>query len=100
MLLLLFCLFFLTVSHYIALASLEFYVGQADLQLNSLKEAWPPGTVAHAFNHSTPEAEASVSLRVQDQPRIHIKLQVSQSYIARPCLKTDELSITDLGCSV
>lgn len=73
---------------------------QADFQLNDLKEAWPPGTVAHTFSHSTPEAVASVSLQVQDQPEIHIKLQASQSYIARPCLKTDELRITDLGCGV
>lgn len=45
--------------------------------------------VARAFNPSTKEAEASRSLSVQDQPRLHGEFQNSQAYSKRPCLKTE-----------
>lgn len=36
--------------------------------------------IVHVFNHSTPEAEASISLWVQSQPSLQSKFQTSQGY--------------------
>lgn len=48
---------------------------------------YEPGTVAHACNHSTGEAEAEGFLLVQGQPEIHSKFSVSLNYTVRPFQK-------------
>ena len=45
--------------------------------------------VAHAFNSRTQEVEASRSLCVQGQPNPHSKLQASQGYTVRLCLRKE-----------
>jgi len=44
--------------------------------------------MAHAFNPSTQEAEASGSLWVLGQPGLQSEFQDSQSYAEKSCLKT------------
>ena len=46
--------------------------------------------VAHAFNHSTPEAEAEAggSLPIRGQPGLHREFQDGQDYTEKPCLKS------------
>jgi hypothetical protein len=46
--------------------------------------------VAHAFNPSNSEAEASGCLRVQGQPGLHKEFQDSQGYTEKPCLEKKE----------
>jgi hypothetical protein len=53
-----------------------------------LKKKKKPGVVAHAFNPSTPEAEAGGFLSsVRGQPGLQSEFQDSQSYTEKPCLK-------------
>ena len=48
------------------------------------------GIVAHAFNASTWQADASQTLRIQRLLGLHSKLQDSQNYKVRLCLEKEE----------
>jgi hypothetical protein len=48
--------------------------------------------VAHAFNSSTPEAEASVSLQVQGQPGLHSEFQDRQDYTKETVSRAGEMA--------
>ena len=49
------------------------------------KKSW--AVVAHSFNPSTWEAEASPSLCIQGQPGLQSKFQDNQGYTEKPCLE-------------
>lgn len=46
--------------------------------------------MAHAFDSRACKAEASRTLRVRGQPRLHSNFQASEDYIMRLCLKSDD----------